>query len=40
MAENRENFATEIIGRIKRQRDIWRIIAVVGIALNVIQWLF
>lgn len=40
MAEHRENFAAEIIGRIKRKRDIWRIAAIVSIALNVIQWLF
>lgn len=34
------NFATEIIGEIKRQRNIWRIIAIVSIVLNIIQWIF
>lgn len=34
------NFATEIIGEIKRRRNIWRIIAIVSIVLNIIQWIF
>ncbi len=33
------SFATEIIGEAKRQRNIWRFVAVVSIVLNVIQWL-
>lgn len=40
MVKDRENFATEIIGEIKRQRDIWRLVAVASIALNIFQWLF
>lgn len=34
------NFATEIISDMKRRRNIWRIIAAAGVALNIIQWLF
>lgn len=34
------NLATEILGKLKRQRNIWRLIVVVSIALNIIQWLF
>ncbi len=34
------NFAIEIIGEIKRQRNIWRIVAIVSIVLNIIQWIF
>ncbi len=33
------NLATEILGKLKRQRNIWMLIAVVSIALNIIQWL-
>jgi len=42
MKKNKEqtSFATEIIAEMKRQRDIWRIAAVISIALNIIQWLF
>ena len=40
MAKDRGNFATEIIGKIKRQRNIWRMLAIVSIALNIIQWVF
>lgn len=40
MVKDKENFATEIIGEIKRQRNIWRMLAIVSIALNIIQWLF
>lgn len=32
--------ATEIISKAKRQRDIWRIVAIMGILLNIIQWVF
>lgn len=39
MAKNKDTFAVEIIGKIKRQRDIWKIVAVVSIVLNIIQWL-
>lgn len=39
MAGHKETFATEIIGKAKRQRNIWSIIAIVSIALNIIQWL-
>lgn len=39
MVKDKENFAIEIIGRIKRQRNIWRVLAIVSIALNIIQWL-
>ncbi len=34
-----ENFATEIIGEMKKRLNIWRLAAVVSIVLNVIQWL-
>ena len=34
------SLATEVIGDIKRQRNIWRMLAIVSIALNIIQWLF
>lgn len=39
MAEKKDSFATEIISEIKRQRNIWRIAAIVSIVLNVIQWI-
>lgn len=39
MVKDKENFAVEIIGGIKRQRNIWRVLAIVSIALNIIQWL-
>ncbi len=39
MVKDKENFATEIIGKIKKQRNIWRMLAIVSIALNIIQWL-
>lgn len=39
MVKDKENFAIEIIGKIKRQRNIWRVLAIVSIALNIIQWL-
>lgn len=31
------NLATEILGRLKRQRNIWRMAAVVSIVLNIAQ---
>jgi len=40
MAEKKDSFATEIISEIKRQRNIWRMIAVVSVILNIIQWIF
>lgn len=33
------NFATEIISDMKIRLNIWRLVAVASIALNVIQWL-
>lgn len=33
------NLATEILGRLKRQRNIWRMAAVVSIILNIAQLL-
>lgn len=38
--ESKENFATEIIGSIKKNRDFWRIVAVVSIIINILQWMF
>jgi len=40
MVKDKENFAIEIIGEMKRQRNIWRMLAIVSIVLNIIQWLF
>lgn len=34
------NFATELVGEMKRRRDIWRLVAAVSILLNIIQWVF
>ncbi len=31
------NLATEILGKLKRQRDIWRMTAVISIVLNIAQ---
>lgn len=36
----KDSFATEIISEMKRQRDIWRIVAIISIVLNIIQWTF
>lgn len=35
----RGNLATELIGEMKRQRNIWRLVAIVSIMLNIIQWM-
>ena len=40
MTEKREPFATEIINEIAKQRNRWRLAAIISIALNIIQWLF
>lgn len=42
MSERRKftGYAAEIVGEIERRRNIWRIVAIVSIALNIIQWLF
>lgn len=34
------DLATEILVKLKRQRNIWRVAAIISIALNIIQWLF
>ncbi len=34
----REPFATEIINEIAKQRNRWRLVALISIALNIIQW--
>lgn len=39
MRRNKESFATEIIGKIKKQRNIWIAVAIVSIVLNLIQWI-
>lgn len=39
MAEKRETFAMEIINEIAKQRNRWRVAAIISIALNIIQWL-
>ncbi len=39
MTEKREPFAMEIINGIAKQRSRWRLVAVISIALNIIQWL-
>lgn len=36
----REPFAMEIINEIAKQRNCWRLVAVISIALNIVQWLF
>lgn len=40
MRKNKENFATEIIGRMKQERNFWRLLAVVAIVLNIVQLFF
>ncbi len=39
MGKHKENFVTEILSRIKRERNFWMAVAIVSIALNIIQWL-
>ena len=34
----REPFATEVINEIAKQRNRWRLVALISIALNIIQW--
>lgn len=34
----KETFATEIINEAVKQRNRWRLAAVISIALNIIQW--
>jgi hypothetical protein len=40
MRRGRENFATEIIGKVKKERNFWMAVAAVSIVLNMIQWIF
>lgn len=40
MRRDKENFATELLSDMKRRLNIWRVVAIVSIALNIIQWLF
>ena len=40
MKKEKENFAIEIIGKAIRQRNIWIMIAIISIVINIIQWLF
>lgn len=35
----RELFAIEIINEIAKQWNVWRLVAIVSIALNVMRWL-
>lgn len=35
----KETFATEIINEAVKRRNRWRLVAVISIALNIIQWL-
>lgn len=39
MAEQKQTFAMEIINEAVKQRNRWRLVAVISIALNIIQWL-
>lgn len=39
MKRDKESLATEIIGMVKRQRNIWIVVAIVSIVLNLIQWI-
>lgn len=38
--QEKQTFAIDLIAYVKRKRDFWRAVAVVSIALNIIQWLF
>ena len=33
------NLATEILSDMKKRLNVWRLVAVASIALNIIQWL-
>lgn len=37
MARHKETFAMEIIEKMKRQGNIWRMVTVVSVILNIIQ---
>ncbi len=39
MTGKREPFAIKIINEIAKQQNIWRLVAIVSIALNVVRWL-
>lgn len=40
MGKHKENFAIEILSRIKRERNFWMAVAIISIVFNLIQWIF
>ena len=39
MRNGRESFVSEVIGRVKKERNFWMAVAAMSIALNMIQWI-